>query len=375
MASVLPHLIPDISDCPELEIHKCKQISIKNDIAKYIKSKCPPTEQIIKLGSFQFNFDCIKPSIVFTTNYDSVTSLAFRNSCRILSKTDFSNHDPGVRVVHIHGHISDPNNMVFFEEDFLKFNSRFKYLYNLLYTSMIENSTVFIGYSLNDPNIKQILCNILSENKNIRCGKKIMFLRNDSGVLQVDIDNFERTYNIVVVRGQDIETFLQHISSYVTRMRDIVSNVSREESFNLVVQKNHIESIVNHREFFQDVIHLLRQRSELRTPENITFLISVLEYLKDLSGYSQAWSKYTDLARYLTIVGIDIPVTDLGLEFQEAWIEHYQYLCDCSGKRFGQAYDAADLIQDEFSSMLDSNKELLKADPQINERLKYLGIQ
>jgi len=158
--SIAPYFT-QLDECSSGESYDtCCKKKIRELIAKYIDEVSPTQEVIQLLGDYKKSFENIKPNRVFTTNYDNVTHLPFNDPKIVSPNPHYDIFVGGTRIVHIHGHIDNPQEMIVFEEDFLRFNSENKYIHNLLYSSFVENTTIFIGYSLNDPNIKQILFNI-----------------------------------------------------------------------------------------------------------------------------------------------------------------------------------------------------------------------
>lgn len=102
----------------------------------------------------------MNPRRIVTTNFDdliekSVTQrlLSFKKIC---SDEQVSSIDSGPYILKVHGDFSK-NNIVFRENDYLRYEDDFRLISNLLRTIFATDTVVFIGYGLNDYNIKLIL--------------------------------------------------------------------------------------------------------------------------------------------------------------------------------------------------------------------------
>ncbi len=101
----------------------------------------------------------LNPNHILTTNYDTLieeTSVAFGknysviNSDKVVSKTITSNY-----IVKVHGDLTE--GFVLKEEDYLNYEVDYILTDNLIKTIFATNLVIFIGYGLNDYNIKLIL--------------------------------------------------------------------------------------------------------------------------------------------------------------------------------------------------------------------------
>ncbi len=98
---------------------------------------------------------------IITTNYDTLLESIFNfNSYVGQEKLLFSSIQGIGEIYKIHGCVTDPNSIVINSTDYSNLNSRSKYLAAKLMTIFVEHPIVFIGYSLSDEDIKNILDNI-----------------------------------------------------------------------------------------------------------------------------------------------------------------------------------------------------------------------
>ncbi len=65
--------------------------------------------------------------------------------------------NPYGSVYKIHGCVSDIQNIIITEEDYERFDKRYELIRAQLLSLFIHNPIIFIGYSISDVNIKNIL--------------------------------------------------------------------------------------------------------------------------------------------------------------------------------------------------------------------------
>lgn len=102
---------------------------------------------------------------IVTTNYDQIleelsTDLEFESyigqSSLVTKNLVFSDE-----IFKIHGCVSDRESIVITEKDYKKFENRQKYILGKLTVLFVEFPIIFIGYSMNDKNIKKILDDLI----------------------------------------------------------------------------------------------------------------------------------------------------------------------------------------------------------------------
>ena len=136
----------------------------KAEVAAYIKSKSTPLPQYANELLRLKNISKKNISGVITTNYDQFFETQFDNYKTYIGQDQlvFSAIQGIAEIYKIHGSVTDPSSLVLNEQDYKKFNSKSKYLAAKLMTIFMEYPIIFIGYSLTDTNIQNILLDIVT---------------------------------------------------------------------------------------------------------------------------------------------------------------------------------------------------------------------
>ncbi|WP_291736183.1 SIR2 family protein [Leisingera sp. F5] len=156
-------------------------IYLKYSIAQYIKSF--GTEISGNYVGEASAFSAIRPHAVITTNYDSLLEKTLPGSQPILGTGLISAPFANIGEIYkIHGTVEKPSSMVLTGEDYAIFGAKRKYLTAKLLTFFAEHPILFVGYSVEDANIRKILED-LNEAVEIKGGTipNIFFLTRPSG--------------------------------------------------------------------------------------------------------------------------------------------------------------------------------------------------
>jgi hypothetical protein len=99
---------------------------------------------------------------IITTNYDSLSDQIFPNLTSYTGQDQllFGDAQFVSELYKIHGSYSDPNSMIVTENDYIEFRKKNKYLAAKLLTIFTEHPVIFVGYSLTDEYIREILNDI-----------------------------------------------------------------------------------------------------------------------------------------------------------------------------------------------------------------------
>lgn len=141
------------------EVQAPKEIYLKSHICSFIKKL--KTEPSSKYEAETKAFSAIRPHCVITTNYDNLVDTLLPGYQPVLGRglitTPFANIG---EIYKIHGTAEKPSSIILTEQDYENFSSRRKYLTAKLLTFFSEHPILFVGYSIEDENIRSILSDL-----------------------------------------------------------------------------------------------------------------------------------------------------------------------------------------------------------------------
>ena len=133
---------------------------LKHIISQYLQAKKVIEDDMI----IQELMELRKISVdgIITTNWDEFLECVFPDYVVYIGQDDLINkYIQGIGEIYkIHGSVSEINSMVLTSEDYDSFNKKNAYLAAKLLSIIIEHPVFFLGYSISDTNIKEILTNI-----------------------------------------------------------------------------------------------------------------------------------------------------------------------------------------------------------------------
>ncbi|WP_158309744.1 SIR2 family protein [Microbacterium testaceum] len=105
-----------------------------------------------------------KVHAIITTNYDEVLEEAFSDYRVFVGQQDvlFASPQYVGEIYKIHGSAVSPTSLVFTGDDYIAYRKKNPYLIAKIMTLFVEHPVLFIGYSLRDPHILDLLATLVS---------------------------------------------------------------------------------------------------------------------------------------------------------------------------------------------------------------------
>lgn len=178
-----------------------KTSPLKFEISKYLRRKS------YEPGKNQKNdreIDQLKEVVIdgiITTNWDLLLEQLFEEQIQTTyvgqEELLFSNPKEIAEIYKIHGSSLQPNSLVLSEKDYKDFKDRNAYLASKLMTIFIEHPIIFLGYSMSDENIVEILQAItscLTEENLYKLKDRLIFVQRD---IENEGDAFQTTTMLI----------------------------------------------------------------------------------------------------------------------------------------------------------------------------------
>lgn len=126
---------------------------------------------------------------IITTNWDLFLESTFKDFKSYIGQNQllFSQSVPIGEIYKIHGCITLPDSLVATKEDYDYFQKRNAYLAAKLLTIFIEHPIIFLGYSISDPNISDILVSLnecLDDNNVEKLKNRLIFVEWDKNQIE-----------------------------------------------------------------------------------------------------------------------------------------------------------------------------------------------
>lgn len=162
---------------------------------------------------------------IITTNWDNFLTDLFPNFHPIVGQDELlSSNSFGVgEIFKIHGCSTNSDSLVLTEEDYKDFNKRYAYLAAKLVTYFIEHPVIFIGYSLTDENVTEILSSIincLNKSDIERLSNNFIFVQRSTGK-----ENIKYAYK--EIGGAHIPIIILELEDYSKLYRPL-ANIQRK---------------------------------------------------------------------------------------------------------------------------------------------------
>lgn len=299
---------------------------------------------------------------VVTTNYDKLAeSLAGDDVISTCPGRPIPRSDSRVKVMHVHGSIDVPNEMVVTSSDYFRFMEKDTYFSRKLSTLLHENTVVILGYSLGDTNLKTFLNDHLSFVQNHNASNSIFFFSRNK-VPQEIRDYYYSCYGMRVIHEASIEEFFIKLAQQLPnaeRRRD-----RAPINFNGVfVEGRGFKDTFLEKEnsFFEIVASVAAHGASLEDENVVRILAQIITQKKSLAKKDGAWEQYTHLARWLIYLGSIVNIRGLALE--ETYLDATKYSMQDIRKKLvlGVSWNAASAWRAGWNKICADNRTLINS--------------
>lgn len=309
--------------------------NINLDDALYLRDE-KLTQEIDLLSKINLNG-------IITTNWDLFLEKIFPTYTKFIGQKEllFSNLMGTCEIYKIHGCATEPSSLILTSDDYMRFENRNSYLAAKLTTIFVENPIIFLGYSLTDKNICEILKSIIqcfdaTDLEKLR--QNLIFVQriknNESEQLVSSSINFvinDETVNlpIVLIKTDDFSkiyeaTYQTHKNRFPVRLlRNLKEQVYELAFSNTIKEKIHVVDM-DKIENYDDVEFVIGVgvKEQLGISEHGYSSIEINEIIDDVIELSSKFDaekllkivipkkfdrrkKYLPVFKYLQAIGVD----------------------------------------------------------------------
>ena len=200
-----------LEDCARvLELRFLKEKKdFRDAVSEVVRSYDIDKEAASEIASFLKNHKTVK---IISTNYDDLVQRLVRpEQCNSnYPGKPITNRDGMLEIYHIHGSALHAPGIVATTEDYYNFINAPTYFSRKIFTLMAEQTVLFLGYALGDPNLKAVLHEFRRSNF-ATLSRGNLFYVTRSTVPQYLKDHFEISFGLFVIDKSSIDQVLQGI--------------------------------------------------------------------------------------------------------------------------------------------------------------------
>jgi len=327
-------------------------------LANLLSHRVPDATSSVAMKAFLESHSGID---VITTNYDLLIESLLPGKCiSNFPGTPVARRDNCVDVFHIHGCILNPAGMLVTTNDYYRFINDGGYFSQKVSTMLHENSTVILGYSLSDPNLKAIL-NRYRTTRGRAINRGNLFYVTQ-GLIPAHIrDYYESAYGITVVENTEIDALLNKIESKFFEAKDRVEKA--HEYLRQVLFSGHewTEPYIKLRDSLFHIIATANTHGfDIHSPQFAKMLAEVLSKKIKLTSANGAWEQYSHLAEWNIYLGAIMDIG--GTPLESTFLNAVEYSMRTMSKDYtvGHSWAAFGTWKSKWESMTFQNRLLVR---------------
>ena len=214
---------------------------LKIEISRYLKNV--GIENIESFKKYDNEISLLREVTIdgiITTNWDLLLEKLFPEFTVFVGQNELlTGRCHGISEIYkIHGCSSKPNSLVLTSEDYKDYGLKNPYLCSKLLTIFVERPVIFLGYSLDDKHITEILDNIIGccSNENIDFLKnKLIFVEWKKGIESVITDSIIHKIPVKLIRTDDYTQLFEVLASRKRRIPAHIFRAIKDQLYDLVI--------------------------------------------------------------------------------------------------------------------------------------------
>ena len=189
----------------------------------------------------------INPHVIITTNWDNILDKAIEENAYIydlvVSDKDLVKSTLQNKLIKMHGDFKN-HNIVFKEDDYINYQYKFPLIENYVKSIISTHTVVFLGYSYNDINLKQII-KWVQNHSSVRPPMYLVTFKQNSNQIKY-LENHGITTIVLndikdeISGNNDIDEYSKKLYTFLDRIKsDDETNIieSAEETISFILNK------------------------------------------------------------------------------------------------------------------------------------------
>jgi hypothetical protein len=261
-----------------------RESPLKVEVARHVDAAMSGLVRSGPLHSELLSLERVVIDGAITTNYDPLLTTIFPDFKPYIGQEEllFSDTQNVGEIYAIHGSTAKPDSLVLTSNDYMRFRERNPYLAAKLLTIFVEHPIIFLGYSLSDPDVTQILVSVakvLTTSNLSRLQDQLVFVQWDP-----DVASPQFSSPVIAVEGFTIPVRSLVVADF-QGVFDVLAKVQRKFPARLLRQlKEHVYKLVLTKEP-SERMHVQDIEANTNMDEiDVVFGVGVVDQLSDL-GY------------------------------------------------------------------------------------------
>ena len=325
----------------------------------------------------------INPIGIVTTNYDMVLEAILADNGQYLAREELfrGRNDERIPIWHVHGSIQDSKSIVVTTGDYQRFFRPDDYVQRKISMLLHEYTTLFVGYSMSDPNIATAVDwarhvfkhEVQQENDVVQIR---LVYGQDKGVVRQDVT----TKSMYYINTMDAIAFLEKLQANVSiemdkrRKEDEKLSKLGKILLTLSEQQNVVQAQDGSE--FENIIEKITKAAFRKN--NPRFILKLIPYIQGCLANARARSRiddnfeaYADWLFILLVILRKLPIDKMPPSLFALLGEELNAVLSNTGYERGQSFLANDLWLRESNTI---PTEVLKAFLEYAERLQLRSL-
>jgi len=369
----------DLTICAQILEDEYRKLDkdIRETVCQIIKSKINEKsvdkKKVDRLVDF---FSSYGPMNIVTTNYDNLISdyLLPEKSRVYVEGINLPKVNQIQNIYHIHGSTAFPKSLILTQDDYFKFQHRESYISRKFYTLLQENTTIILGYSLNDFNLNRIL-NESKYSKTNASRKNDIYYISRSKIEDVYKTYYYSTFGIQVIDEMDIDKFFDRLSAKAQDAEKIVDGAIKISSL-LSGARHYKDEFLKLGKTFSIVLARITAAGYSLNDDHIQrFLIELIDRKHIFTKEDQAWEQYAHLATWLVEMGELIDLSESEITEEYLYFVKYSFKSMSKEQYVGQSWKAFEIWYGQWKRLIPNNREIIIDMIQNSKFQKYNGVK